>query len=101
MTNLRWLRLNDNQLTGNVPPEFANLTNMTTLTLGNNQLSGCYDANLMSLCTQIFSSENASISDGNNFDATWEGFCDVGTIACFLPIQQSKPLKAYIEATTE
>ena len=34
------MRLDDNQLTGEIPPEIGNLTNMTYLALSNNQLTG-------------------------------------------------------------
>jgi len=48
-----------------------------------NQLSGCYDANLMNLCSQLIATyNNTSISNGNNFDATWEDFCSIGLAAC-------------------
>ena len=40
MTNLTYLYLDDNQLTGEIPPEIGNLTNLTKLYLFNNQLTG-------------------------------------------------------------
>jgi len=40
LTNLTWLWLNDNQLTGSIPPEIENLTNLDWLDLSNNQLTG-------------------------------------------------------------
>ena len=40
LTNLTYLRLDDNQLTGPIPPEIGNLTNMTYLNLESNQLTG-------------------------------------------------------------
>ena len=40
LTNLRFLILHHNQLTGEIPPEIGNLTNLTTLNLYNNQLTG-------------------------------------------------------------
>ena len=40
LTNLTWLKLNDNQLTGEIPSEIGNLTNLTDLRLYNNQLTG-------------------------------------------------------------
>ena len=40
LTNLRYLNLNDNELTGSIPPETGNLTHLTYLNLKSNQLSG-------------------------------------------------------------
>ena len=40
LTNLIRLRLDDNQLTGEIPVEIGSLTNLTVLTLFNNQLTG-------------------------------------------------------------
>jgi hypothetical protein len=40
LTNLEELDLSDNQLTGSIPPEIGNLTNLTFLDLGDNQLTG-------------------------------------------------------------
>ena len=41
LDRLRDLRLNDNQLTGTVPVELAQLEDLEDLRLGNNQLTGC------------------------------------------------------------
>jgi hypothetical protein len=40
LTNLESLYLNNNQLTGLIPSEIGNLTNLTSLNLSNNQLTG-------------------------------------------------------------
>ena len=40
LTNLTWLNLYNNQLTGEIPSEIGNLTNLTYLYLNHNQLSG-------------------------------------------------------------
>jgi len=54
------------------------------LNLHNNQLSGCYDQNLMNLCSQLTSIYNTyfSISEGNNFDVPWDEFCNTGVGIC-------------------
>ena len=40
LTNLTELNLYGNQLTGSIPPEIGNLTNLTYMNLGSNQLTG-------------------------------------------------------------
>ena len=40
LSNLTWLYLYQNQLSGNIPPELGNLSNLTDLYLSENQLSG-------------------------------------------------------------
>jgi Leucine-rich repeat (LRR) protein len=40
LTNLTYLNLSNNQLSGSIPSEIGNLTNLTTLGLGSNQLTG-------------------------------------------------------------
>jgi len=40
LSNLQELSLGDNQLSGSIPPELGNLGNMSVLSLGRNQLSG-------------------------------------------------------------
>ena len=41
LTNLRWLRLEGNRLTGSIPAELGELTNLERLYLRSNQLTGC------------------------------------------------------------
>ena len=76
LSNLEWLYLSDNQLIGATPPELGNLSNLWWLNLSSNQLSGCYD-NLFSLCGQLLDDYNTNeyVSNGNNFDSSWECFC--------------------------
>ena len=40
LTNLTYLNLRSNQLTGSIPPEIGNLTNLTELVLFGNELTG-------------------------------------------------------------
>ena len=40
LSNLQWLGLVGNWLSGEIPPELANLSNLEQLNLGGNQLSG-------------------------------------------------------------
>ncbi|MEL7163716.1 MAG: leucine-rich repeat domain-containing protein, partial [Bacteroidota bacterium] len=46
LTNLTSLDLSGNNLTGSLPPSFANLSKLTQFDVSNNALSGCYDAGL-------------------------------------------------------
>ncbi len=84
LSNVQVMSFNFNQLTGSIPASFANLSSILILNISLNQMSGCYDPALSFLCTQLLptSSTNFSISDGNNFDAPWESFCNLGTGAC-------------------
>ncbi len=75
LKNLNYLYLYNNQLTGTVPMELGNLQNLKALFLGNNKLCGCYPENLNKLCDQL---EEANISEGNNFEASWSDFCATG-----------------------
>ena len=49
LSNLERLRLHDNLLTGEIPAELGNLPNLEVLTLGGNLFSGCLPSNLLSL----------------------------------------------------
>ncbi len=89
LTNLATLRLDDNIFTGSIPPTLAGLGNLTDLLVDYNQLSGCYDSALQVLCGQLSTSNNASISEGNGFDAEWETFCSTGTCTPLCPISLS------------
>ena len=46
LSNLVWLFLRDNQLTGSIPPELGNLSNLVWLYLSGNQFTGCIPASL-------------------------------------------------------
>jgi len=82
LSNLNELWLSNNQFIGDIPPELGDLSNLTNLRLHDNNLSGCYDNNLFSLCTQLTNSTNQYISDGNNLGVSWEDFCSIGIDAC-------------------
>lgn len=84
LSNLIVLSLGINQLSGNIPSELGNLNNLIALSLTNNQLSGCYDSNLTNLCTQLSPdfNNNSNISSANNLDASWEDFCATGAGEC-------------------
>ncbi len=46
LTNLTMLILSDNKLTGNIPPEIGNMTNLVLLSLENNMLTGSIPAEI-------------------------------------------------------
>jgi len=80
LNSLIGLYLNDNHLIGSIPPEIGNL-GLQNLHLRNNQLSGCYDNDLWYLCNYLYDG-NEEISQGNNFEASWEDFCGAGMGSC-------------------
>lgn len=82
LDSLTHLDLSSNNLIGSIPTALGNLSNLTSLHLQNNSLSGCYNSNLDNLCDRLSYRSNEAISDGNNFDATWEDFCTFGVGAC-------------------
>lgn len=49
LTNLEWMSLWDNRLSGPIPSELGNLTNLTVLMLGENKLSGLIPSELSNL----------------------------------------------------
>ena len=97
---LEYLNLSDNQLSGDIPSELGNLNQLQKLYLYDNQLSGCFDISLLSLCLSL----NEIDVEGNNFNSTWEGFCNTGTgicsiAPCFTPSDDSLALVALYNAT--
>jgi len=81
-----FLFLHNNQLTGSIPSVFGNVRfNAQKLTLFNNNLSGCFDENLSNMCDSfrdgVYGFQD-SISEGNDFDATWSEFCFEGKGIC-------------------
>ena len=53
LTNLYYLGLSDNQLTGSIPPEIGNLTNLTILWLYSNELTGSIPSEIGNLTNLI------------------------------------------------
>jgi len=82
LENLESLLLARNKIVGNLPAELANLPNLNTLLVKSNNLSGCYEPLLQSLCIQLRATQNRDMSENNNFDTSWEMFCDKGTGSC-------------------
>lgn len=84
LSNLGYLRLHRNQLTGSIPVEFSQLNQLKQMLVFNNNLEGCYPYELTPLCVQLNPtySTNTLISNGNNFDASWEDFCSTSAGVC-------------------
>ncbi len=72
-TSLINIQAYNNQFSGGIPSTYGDLTALTTLSIQNNNLSGAYDSNLQNLCPLGFT--NAFISNGNNFNESWQDFC--------------------------
>ena len=51
LTNLRWLTLHDNQLTGEIPAGLGRLTNLEQVWLAGNRFTGCVPAELRSVAS--------------------------------------------------
>jgi len=81
LSQLEELWLANNQLSGKLPTTLSNLNLLEDLRVSFNEISGCYPAGLSSLCDQTAMS-NSEISDGNQFETTWEDFCDTGNGEC-------------------
>ena len=78
LINLEDVKLGHNQFIGELPSCLCNLTNMKRLEIDHNGLWGSYPPCYTQFCTQftsIYFDCNFDISDGNNFDITWEDFC--------------------------
>ena len=82
LTSLMRLQIDWNDLTGNIPAELGDLNNLQHIFAGWNELNGCYHPNLSNLCSQLETSSNGFISNGNDFDTTWEDFCLNGAGSC-------------------
>lgn len=78
------LRLSYNQLSGCIPPEFGDaFFDWTNLSIFENNLSGCYDENLLKMCDAFDSIYGfADPFNLNNLDATFEEFCFEGKGIC-------------------
>ena len=66
LTNLIRLYMDYNQLTGEIPKELANLTNLESLYLGGNQLSGCIPTELQDVMDNDFHSLGLSFCSGES-----------------------------------
>ena len=63
LTNLTFLDLHNNQLIGTIPPEIGNLTNLTELRLGSNQLTGEIPVSICDLNINWSNTHDLNISD--------------------------------------
>lgn len=74
--NLNSCILNDNKLGNIIPEEIGNLKRLREFYLYNNNFEGCYPNNLGKICSTLhpYANVNNRISDGNNFDDSWENF---------------------------
>lgn len=83
LTALEVLFLDNNQFVGGIPFSFSKLEKLAQLKLQNNFLGGCYYQQFAKWC-ELFSLGNVTISEGNNFDATFEDFCETFNGVCLI-----------------
>jgi len=84
MPDIKTLVLNNNTLEGGLPVELSELNNLVKLEVNQNNLSGCYPQPLALLNNQLIFNTNAYISDGNQFDQSWENFTANSMLGCTL-----------------
>ena len=82
LSNLEYLDLAHNQLTGGIPPEMGLLTNLYDLTLAANQLTGeipdCESADGHDSAGFVQSHNDVRAVPARAIPASWEGFHDAG-----------------------
>lgn len=104
---LRDVRLHGNMLTGSIPASFGEMpagssSNKTVLYLYDNDLTGCYDANLLNLCSPD-TAYAISVNIGNSMDALWQDFCASNAGICatgssdYCDISNGKPINLSVD----
>lgn len=68
--------LNDNQLNGAIPGTIGDIYKLRKFYVNNNNLEGCYPYNLRKICLTLnkLANTNERVSEGNNFNESWENF---------------------------
>lgn len=79
LQNLSDLFLGFNQLTGELPTSLTLMPNLSNLYVAHNKLTGCYAPELNLLCDFATST---TVSNGNNFEVSWNDFCDFNIGVC-------------------
>ena len=77
LTKLRVFDVSNNNLCGSLPSGLSNLNFLSSLGVFGDQLGGCFDPTLQSLCGQIF-----FYAQNGQFDASWIDFCNSSSGAC-------------------
>ena len=91
LTNLTHLSLQDNQLTGEIPPEIGNLTHLTGLLLYDNQLTGTIPTEIGNL-TNL---EVLYLSDNQLTGEIPESICNLVDNNCFIFIYNNQLCPPY------
>jgi len=86
LKNLQGLHFTANNLTGNLPVELAGLPKLNSVRLCANKLEGCFDPSFKKWCSWAIEYPDCiSLNEDwetNNFDATWEEFCNQNLGIC-------------------
>jgi len=84
LQNLKEFAVSRNNFTGSIPAGFSNMISLAHLRLNDNNFEGCYSGNLVSICSHLdkLTNHNPYITQGNNFDDSWDNFCLNGAGSC-------------------
>jgi len=95
LSDLMEISLSNNQF-NSIPPELGHLKMLKKLYFIGNNASGCFDPQLIELCSQLYygsySDDDTYINTNNNFPNMWSTFCATGAGVCPINCRQTDSL---------